>query len=525
MRKETKKHSAKKNLPSIAFPGLDTKKSLVYWLVIFVFIGCIIFLPWHMDQYVMFHRLACENPAQALNTFREYCPGPYTKLGDFILYRSYSYIGAASSIIQAPLQLIYDRLITVQLAGLIFLILSLLAIKKSFFLPIWSVAIMLLYFPLSYSLIQDGGPVRLTFLAIGITPYLLYKAYYQRVKIKSFLSIFLMYGLWFASVEDKPFFMYLLPGLFFFSLACFPLHSETSYFRIWDIKKYAIFQALVFVIFGSSCVMIMALLQDGSGSSYLSFIRDNKPSISYQEHTSRLLTGLRFIFDWSFNANRIIYTDQRNPLLVLIGFIFTSLLTIFPFIYITRMTQKSYSFMALMLYTSSMLFYLFAWLPGGNFHHHYFFSVLPLSILFCLFLKKAIPKHASIWINILAIASLSSLITVTMTPNWWYSSNQSRPIIDRVLEQANDKAIVNCATWGCYFSTSFSEHREVPIVWAEKQSHIDRLLEYAKSNNKNIFHICTSCDEGSVASNYKNTFIKSIDSENDWRVFSIKPLK
>ena len=173
--------------------------------------------PWHMDEFVMFHRYACGQPAQTLYAG---WPGsncddqdlPFSILG-LTYNRSYPYIGILSSIIIAPIASIYDSPNASILFGLIVLVLFGLLIAKAARLPGQYSLLSFLFFPVSYSILHDSGPIRLSILAI---PILLIASRYlhAHLKLRSLVAGVLPIVVCLLALEDKPFFAYLLPGFF-----------------------------------------------------------------------------------------------------------------------------------------------------------------------------------------------------------------------------------------------------------------------------------------------------------------------
>ena len=99
--------------------ALAKQQKLALIAAAIVLTAAIALLPWHMDEYVMFHSLACWDPLQSLNTYREPCPGNPTQLGILNYHRSYAYIGVASSLLFAPLHYLFPSLATNSLAGIL----------------------------------------------------------------------------------------------------------------------------------------------------------------------------------------------------------------------------------------------------------------------------------------------------------------------------------------------------------------------------------------------------------------------
>jgi len=174
-------------------------------------------VPVNADESVQYHVIACNfYPNAKYHVFWNPCDGS-TDLNLFGLQlkRSYNYIGALSSYIYYPFFLVYPSILTQRLLGLIFLVafVSILTFlereNKSPVLIIFGLS-----FPLIYQLINDTGPVRYGLFMTVAAPWLVRQSIgvKQQGASKALLNI-LLGVLLFLAIEDKPFFVYVLPSV------------------------------------------------------------------------------------------------------------------------------------------------------------------------------------------------------------------------------------------------------------------------------------------------------------------------
>ena len=198
--------------------------------------------PWQMDEYIMFHTLACTQTPQQLNTYREACSAYPISLGSFQYQRSYAYVGAASSLLFAPFHWVLPYEWTNYFVGMIYLFGTVIGIKKSFRLSRVTTLSIALAFPLSYGMIHDGGPVRLSALVIAWTPIICAKA--TSSKRNLLMWTFFLSGIWIFATEDKPFFFYMITGLKFKKIH----FISNSLFQSITIINYLIHHQIVIIM-------------------------------------------------------------------------------------------------------------------------------------------------------------------------------------------------------------------------------------------------------------------------------------
>ena len=186
-------------------------------VVIFLYMTTMIItvVPIQVDESIQYHVIACDFYKNAkYHTFWNPCDGPtnLNLLGNQ-LKRAYHYVGGFSSYFYYPFFRLYPSILTQRLVGVFFLIAivgTLTVLESENKLTV--VVLFGLSFPLIYQLANDTGPVRYGLFIGTFTPWFVKRLIrLKRKSVKALLSIILGFLL-FLAVEDKPFFIYLLPS-------------------------------------------------------------------------------------------------------------------------------------------------------------------------------------------------------------------------------------------------------------------------------------------------------------------------
>ena len=486
---------------------------------IILYLALIAALPWHMDEYIMFHRLACLDSIQPFNNFEHSCFRPdlrFTLPIGLSYERSFSYGGIASSLIQAPFQAIWDNLETPRIVGFFFLIASGFGISRSFRLGKTGTVLTCLWFPIAYSLIHDGGPVRISFLALSWTPFICNKfAEAKKPALQISLAIALSL-LWAFSAEDKPYFFYLIPGSFALTYASIAATKGSAVYLI-HTRRILIVLAIATVIASA-----LVLLADVNGLPYFSYLADQVKvdKITSFSHTIRLL------FDFPEQSERIIENNLATKSLSAIS-IMLSLLAYAVAIYTLKKKDSSQNLRLTLLLTSVGLFWFFGWIAGGRFHHHFVFAQIPAIVIFSDAIVQSnfgkTPKISGL-LAILISLNLFSLSAVYAAPkNHYFSSSAFINVISKGIESSPPNTIINCSSWGCYYSHSLAGNMDRPVVWANDEASMKSLGSTASANNFHILHICYACDLKSIKPFYKQFTLSSSFQENGWSIAQFSP--
>ena len=255
-------------------------------------------IPWNMDEFIMYHVLACWEPSQQLNVYRDSCIAHPTQLGPIEFQRAYEYIGITSSLLLAPVHALSQSIWTPYAVGALALVATVWGLVKSFMLPRRIMPVMLLFFPLVFTMLHDAGPVRVGLLVLAWTPIV--TAQYLKAERSRIMWLALLVVMWAVAVEDKPFFLYLISGIALLSIAS--LSSKGLLSRAWRSWKLLV---ILFGVSGSFGISLLAVMQQGNGMSYLRYLIRVSPDHSTTSMSSNAVTGLFFMGDWPYYAHRV----------------------------------------------------------------------------------------------------------------------------------------------------------------------------------------------------------------------------
>lgn len=462
-----------------------------------------------MDEYIMFHRLACWDKIQTLNNFQDGCYKPELalRLPGITYFRSFGYGGIASSIAQAPFQAIWDSLATTRWVGVLALFLSSLGIAASFKLQKEALWIPVIWFPIAYSLIHDGGPVRISFLTVCWTPYFI-QQYLNRprrsIRLGAAVAVVL---LWLIATEDKPFFMYLIPGLTVYSYTCLRQGDE-----LISRERNQRF-ALLVTVATLTAFSFLAIAHVGH-VPYLHYL-------SSQVNVNRWSSfdhSLRLLIDFPENAERILQDgSQIRRIGSAASIILFALLLAWQIKDWTRADQIT-NRLTRGLLASAALFWLFGWIAGGRFHHHFVFAQAPIAAILAFTWQRK-DRHSIMGIFAIAALCIVSLATVSAAPkNTYYSSSAFQHILQEGIRASRSPTIINCSSWGCYFSHSLADNDQHPVVWAQNENDMLELARIAMTKKSEILHVCYQCNLQDVQKLYSPFRLINRLSSNGWLV-------
>lgn len=514
-------------------------------LVAVLFITIVVFVPLHMDEFLMFHPIACLEQSQQLNRYRESCDAYGTQLFGLNFNRAYSIVGISSSIISLPFFWLVNSIWTNYFIGAIFCILISFGLIKSFGLSNKYLVISLSYFPITFALIRDGGPVRLSMLAIAWSPFIIGK-YLEARSIKQFAWLSLLTALWMLSTEDKPFFIYLIPGIIFLSLSSV-LKQKDLYFVRANLTKIC----LAVAVSSFFSIFLLVLLRVGS-TSYLEFLLSNSPasSLGFSLFGQRnifqvfqdlsFLTIIIFIFFWPYFSHRttdfaffhlgkfdIPYPGTQDlnqkvsSLFYLVNFI--SVATIYILV-LSKLKFKKEHFKIIFLLISSLLFSFGALLAGGWAVHHFSFLHIPIAVLVLLSIEKNFDGFLRRFV--LPFATLSAAISVVFAPPILSSSNEINIVYKKAMAFANQKSYFVCASWGCFYQYSLINSGNIPVLFVtpEAPQYFKALEQDVVASDKNVYLICANCSKSSIEVFFPRLSVEYIPTNTkNWNLYFIIP--
>ena len=501
------------------------KQKLLLFLAVVVNLAIVFFIPIHPDDFSSYHALACGFSPQKVNTFHSPCNSYFHQFGPFDYQQSYEYVGIASSIIMGFFIHVINPLIAHYIWGLIALIITSLGLYKSFKIQKHWILIFL-YLPVTYPILHDDSPIRLSIIFFAWTPFLLIKAKESGKLLRIGIYFFISMG-WLLSTEDKPFFVYLLPGLFFLYLSTqdnLQLKHPSIY-----LKKFLLFITLFLP------TLFFLIFSQTNGKSYLESLSQNSVASTYG-YTRSILTAILHLFSWfafpvravdfnkSSKINQVEYLEAipwGNGVISLISLL-TLLITgilfiIFYFRFCQRVLSrnKSINKVKAQMQIIAVLMLLIFPISGGSWsgHHYVFVQVVIMIILF----ENLETFSTNNSYKLLVTLSIITVLLTILTPERSYNSSDSRKAIDYAYSIATDNSVINCA-YSCYFEYSLRNIRSIPVTFATEPSEGSGLLAKAED----IITICKLCQNQDVLYIFGSSAkVKHESTFGDWSVFKV----
>ena len=505
----------------------------------------VVAIPWHMDEFIMYHVLACWQPEQQLNTYRESCTAYPTQLGPWEFQRSYLYGGVTSSLILAPFFILVPSIWTPYAVGALFLVAIAFGLAKTLGLPARFTLVGIVFWPLLFTVLHDGGPVRLALMALVWTPVLA-AVYLRSRRLPQALIVLAVSLLWMLATEDKPFFLFLIPGIAVFTLASLASRDLLPVAR----QRWKALSGLLIIPSGLSLLLLISLR--ASDMPYLLYLRQLTPSPSLPGRALNAIQGGLLTFDWPYYAHRVsafasLGGSESNGLVskalaranffpgfgslqTTVATVLTMLVTLAVMLLywrawrLLRATQQARDRrIALLILTSTAVLWLGAWISGGWATHHYVFAQVPLAGLLMYAASKrehGLRKLTALLVSIVVV----SWLTIWLTPTQPLASRDISRAAETALASAGTNSIINCSTWGCYYTYSLLDEKQVPVVFADTAESTRELEATASATNREILHLCSGCSLDSVRVLYPGSDVDFVDSGTpEWLLFQVEP--
>lgn len=468
----------------------------------------------------MFHRYGCGQDAQsAFSTWTgSNCGKGNLPLSIFgVTYdRSYPYIGIASSITIAPLASIFDAPEASMFAGLLSLLLYSLLLCIQLDVSLRYSLFPAIYFPLAYSLVHDSGPIRLSVVAIPVIGIAI-RLLYEKLNIRSLLMACLSIVLAIVALEDKPFFVYLFPGIVFLSLALVPdFRIQTRVSGVARVLTYSL------VLLGSQLFFLSAAFVSRA-DSYLHFLSKSGPTLEMR--IQNLSEAFKYIFTWPYYASRIYSMDTSIfGVSTWISLAFCFALIVFVSRYGPLLSQARGRHCLPLVLGAFALFFLSACVAGGKFGHHFVYSQIPLVVLLMLIARYGKQKTKQTVILSTTVIALSTIICLAGIKPVSYASSYFEPLAKEAFDILGPRDVLNCGSWGCYYGHSFAGNSSKAIVSAESVGDLTTLFEFVSSRRGRMLHLCNSnvCSTKSLASlsGVSNVRLLS-ETKHGWKLFAL----
>jgi hypothetical protein len=509
-------------------------------------VATIVTIPWNMDEFIMYHALACREPSQRLNDywFTERCANYPIRLGPWVYQRSYDYIGATSSLLLTPFRLVWSSIWLPFVLGAAFLIAIAFGLVRALAVPRHYAPLAVLWFPLLYAVIHDQGPVRISLLVIVVTPLIVVRCLGARLLgCIGWGSIIVT--LWVVAMEDKPYFGLLIPGAITFTLAS--LSARDRWPR--DRSQWRRVAAVLGTATAASAALLLVLRV--GDSSYFSHIQSAGPVLAdlYQGSASRAWTTAVFMaVAMPYFAHRVMFSTARSPyargivdnvtarlphggtfsgalaLLISLASIaaFVGLL-VWAIRAVVRRSWFGGRRTGLLLGAAFATWWLAPMVGGGWANHHFVYAQLALVGLVLHGAHVTGARSARVLSAVSALA-LMSMATVWLSPKDPLSSPEIPVAVDAALAAADERSILNCGDWGCYFPYQLLDRRNIPVMWTWSNDQTLRLETDAATTDRTIMHVCTVCTLSTVEQSYPDSYVEQLESGTTvWLAFKVEP--
>jgi hypothetical protein len=460
--------------------------ALITWWAIF-------YVPMGMDESLPYHALAClDYPFAKLHTFREGCDGRYDlKLFGLHIPGSFQYAGGLSSLLYAPVFFLFRAPAGQYWFGIAFFLVFAMMMARLMAKPALGLPVVLSFFPFLFQFIHDTGPIHFSMLVFPLGAVLFRRMTAEKQNNRWLYALGLALIV-FLALEDKIFFVYLLPGVAFFSLA-FTGEENWAAFSA-RLKKFwlPVLGAIILTAAG----LLTLLFADSSGMTYLKHVE----SVAENKFSAELIfqTFLIFFFAWPAYAHRIFtmpssdFINAFMPDIALALCLFTVccslafLKRLRPFYLAPRTCMLVLSFIAI-----GATFLILGNVWAG---HHFVFMWVPLIVLFVDLLATL---QSAVLIGVTAIFFVTSALPVLELSLWPIETNTARDR-ENIFAYFQDKklaasAIINYSTWGGYYINALYGPKDQLVTYIQPLTHTDaqKLLALAHKTGRRIYNVCS----------------------------------
>jgi hypothetical protein len=518
------------------------------WVALLVAGGALIALvvrtiPWNMDEFVQYHVLACTQASQQLNVYRDSCLAYPTALGGWTFHRSYDYIGVTSSVLLWPFLAVTHSLRAHYAEGVVALVLVAAGIALTLRLGRAAIPVLLLFFPLTFTVLHDAGPVRVGLLVLAWTPVVVRRyVVTARWPAKAGLAALVIVA-WLVATEDKPFFLYLIPGIALWALAGLAAHHRLPTSR----SAWASVAGLFVVATGMCLALLVALRVDGG--SYLAFLTRSVPATDDVSRATNAVWGLLFTLDWPFYAHRVsdfsrlgssaypepwrwlgtmLPLGTTGPALAALGLTLLVVVTLTAvgvrsFRRLRRDPSRDVRVSAALLLGSALALGVVTVAAGGSASHHFVYLQVPLVGALALAATRSARGLLPLG-GLFATLSAAALVAIWCVPAPPTASREI-PVVFAAAQAAADRnSVINCGSWGCYYAYSLVNENGIPVVFAASRSDARRLARETGRRQGRILHLCLDCDLGSVQRLYPEAVVRQLRTDtSEWELFEVDP--
>ena len=504
----------------------------LYWLVFFV--------PPDSDEFLAYYNIAC---TQFEGSRLAYVSGYNISCDNFTLkffgldyIKSYTYLGLISAFIYKPFYMIYPYVESHYIYAIIFLILFSYLLTKSLDLKKEIFLIPMMYFPFTFIFLHDSGPVKIAMISLPLL-IIIFKKILNSNKnhLHNFSLVFLSTLLIILAIEDKSFYIFLLPSFviaaFLFSLykakkKIIFFNLEKNNFSI-KISKLLILQIAFFCIILSIAIFLMFIASTkyvqryDLNIPYIAYLYGLSPKASFFDQINYLLL---YIFSPIAYADRIFEIEKSlfdtKNLISMLSFLPIIFLL---FSYIRSCSRKLVTTFLLPLSLLILIFLIFRNTWSG---HHFIYLHLFLLPLLMLYANLNSKNYLKITLALILCIGVNILLLSYSNIN----SRSSKEIaeVSKYLRNENiaNESIINFSSWGGYLQQSIYGKKFQIVTMADPINlNIAKELNDLRieKNRSYIINVCNNCKIENIIEIFKDS--KKIEfinlDTNTWKVMKI----
>jgi hypothetical protein len=501
----------------LSFPRTDHTEMSHHWtLHLLLATAALIVLGWmlfcappNMDEFLPYHPIACTYyPAAHLQTFRESCFAYRTEtLWHTVYYRPYGYVGMLTAAIYYPLFRLWPQMASLYVLATFMSVAFYYGLTRLHHMSAGWVVVLLAFFPITYQMIHDTGPVRVPLLVFPLVALLARKMGTSHHLSRYLPAIGIALGMAMA-VEDKPFFVLLLPGLFFYTLA-FVEGRLVTFFR----NNIGPLLVMPSIFAGLLALILLQKVGDHGELYYFQTLSGIGGTHSLLDILNRLAV---FIMGPISYAHRNFDIDQT-----VLNWSIGSMLLFFVCPLIRRRHLCRTDACLVLSFLSMIAVFLMNRAVWAG-HHFVFLWVPALS----LYLRGFNRHHGHLMMSCLVALGLSSVVILAcanVNPDDSTKRSAVRTYLSR--EDVASNNVINNSSWGEYYIQSlYGAHSQwVTYIDPYDANAIQKLKTIARSQGRRILNVCDDCDRHTLAIMFgAQARIQEVPLDaRPWRVFRI----
>jgi len=503
-------------------PGL--RIALLAVLAFGVFVGWAVgYVPANMDTFNEMHRIGCSYPNAHHNTFAEACDSYRIDIGPVSYHRSYYYVGALSSVMYRPLWSVWRSPVSYYLFGLLFLLAFSLALARACGLQRKYALIPLCYFPVAFSTLHDTGPVKLALLSFPLVALLFARMLDEPSALRKTALAVACAVLIVACVEDKPFYVFLIPSVGLFVMATL-MRGRPASTLARDLLKNRLPVLVLAAVCGAG---LGALLFVGTtdGQSYFDYLRDAPAT---RTHDRRVVARSLVEFTLGFPkfGHRVFQLSAPRIADVAAALLATAL---FCWAAYTAWRGRVLPRASLLLlgasYVALAVVFLIMRTPWAG-HHHVFLHV-PLLMLLLLVAGSSARRFRLVLASVVVL-NLGSVAALTSRPIFNHSARE-RAVLFRYLSQPEVARanVIHFSTWGGFYQQSLFGDDDQIVTYSRFDRRPEdalRLRDLGARTSRSILNACLDCDLASMRAAYGTPDVREVElGLRRWRLFHVAP--